>query len=147
MLPSCIACNIVLQMLSNFSCERSLIALCFSYFTVNILTNFFVSLLISTNKQVTPLANIAVETSPVITVDVIRPVSVMFVILMIRLIFSVSGSRTTISSGKYASTLLILDLPFVMLVLQCSDLESLYLCSYPIQSFYYLIAEDRMSLV
>ena len=51
----------------------------------------------------TPLANAAIEISPVITVDVIRPVSTMPVIVLNRFIFLAIRSRTSISSSKYGS--------------------------------------------
>ena len=51
----------------------------------------------------TPLANAAIEIPPVITVDVIRPVSTIPVIVLNRFIFLAIRSRTSISSSKYAS--------------------------------------------
>ena len=51
----------------------------------------------------TPLANAAIEIPPVITVDVIRPVSTIPVIVLNRFIFLAIRSRTSISSSKHAS--------------------------------------------
>ena len=50
-----------------------------------------------------PLANAAIEIPPVITADVIRPVSTIPVIVLNRFIFLTIHSRTSISSSKYAS--------------------------------------------
>ena len=52
----------------------------------------------------TPLANAAVEIPPVITVNVIRPVSTMPIIVFNGFIFLAIRSQTSISSSKYAST-------------------------------------------
>ena len=51
----------------------------------------------------TPLANAAIEIPPVVTVNVIRPVSTMPVIVLNRFIFLAIRSRTSISSSKHAS--------------------------------------------
>ena len=51
----------------------------------------------------TPLANAAIETPSVITVDVIRSVFTMPGIVLNRFIFLAIPSRTSISSSKYAS--------------------------------------------
>ena len=51
----------------------------------------------------TPLANAAIEIPPVITVDVIRPVSRIPVIVLNRFIFLAIRSRTSISSRKKTS--------------------------------------------
>ena len=51
----------------------------------------------------TPPANAAIETPPVITVDVIRPVSTMLVIVLNCFIFLVIRSRTLTLLSKYAS--------------------------------------------
>ena len=90
------------------------IASCFSCFTVKILKYFYViavrrekGRLIPLNAiptgRPTPLANVAIETPPVITVDVIRPVSTMLVIVLNRFIFFASHLQTSNSSSKYAS--------------------------------------------
>ena len=50
----------------------------------------------------TLLANAAIEIPPVITVDVLRPVSTMPVIVINRFIFLPFRSPTSISSNKYA---------------------------------------------
>ena len=47
-----------------------------------------------------PLANAAIETPPVITVDVIRPVSTMLVTVLNGFISFAGRSRTSISSSK-----------------------------------------------
>ena len=51
----------------------------------------------------TPLANAAIDNPPVITVDVIRPVSTIPVIVLNRFILLAICSRTSISSRKNAS--------------------------------------------
>ena len=50
----------------------------------------------------TLLANAAIEIPPVITVDVLKPVSTMPVIVINPFIFLAIRSRTSISSKKYA---------------------------------------------
>ena len=89
-------------------------ASCFSCFTVKVLKNFHVMAVARERSRLvplktmptgrpTPLANAAIEIPPVITVDVIRPVSTMPVIVLNRFILLEIRSRTSISSGKYAS--------------------------------------------
>ena len=51
----------------------------------------------------TPLANAETEIPPVITVDVIRPVSTIAAIVLNCFIFLANCSRTSISIRKYAS--------------------------------------------
>ena len=58
---------------------------------------------IPTGNPTTPLGNAAIEIPPVITVDVIRPVSTMPVIILNRFIFLEICSQTSISSRKNAS--------------------------------------------
>ena len=53
----------------------------------------------------TPLANAAIETPPVITVDVIKPLSVISVVVLNGFIFSAICSRTSISLKKNVSIL------------------------------------------
>ena len=50
----------------------------------------------------TPLGNVAIEIPPVITVDVIRFVFTMLVVVLNRFIFLANSSRNFISSSKYA---------------------------------------------
>ena len=87
---------------------------CFSCFTVKILKDFRVMTVARERSKLvplkamptgrpTPLANVAIEIPPVITVDVIRPVSTMPVIVLHRFIFLAFRSRTSISSCRYAS--------------------------------------------
>ena len=54
----------------------------------------------------TPLANAAIEIPPVITVDVIRSVSTIPLIILNCFIFLAICSRTSISLRKYVSILL-----------------------------------------
>ena len=83
--PSCIVCGMILAMLSNLLWASSLIASCFSCFTVKILKDFCVIAVARERSRLvplkaiptgnpTPLANAAIEIPPVITVDVIRRV-------------------------------------------------------------------------
>ena len=51
----------------------------------------------------TPLANAAIEVPPVITVDVIRPVSTMPLVVLDHIILLAIGSRISILLKKYAS--------------------------------------------
>ena len=87
---------------------------CFSCFTVKVLEDFRVMAIVRGKSRLvplkamptgrpTPLANAAIEMPPVITVDVIRPVSTMPVIVLNRFIFLAIRSRTSISSSKHAS--------------------------------------------
>ena len=62
-----------------------------------------VPLKIMAEGKPTPLANAAIEIPLVITVDVIRPVFAIPVIVLNRFIFFASRSRASISSSKYAS--------------------------------------------
>ena len=105
-------------MLSNLFRASSLIRSYFSCFTVKILKDFRVMAVarernrlvqlkeISTGNP-TPLTNAAIEIPPVITVDVIRSVSTIPVIVLSRFIFFffflAICSRTSISLRKYVS--------------------------------------------
>ena len=112
--PSCNSCEIILVMLSNLLWGSSLIAWCFPCFTVNILKYFCVMAVareisrlvplkaIPTGNR-TPLANAAILIPPVITVDVVRPVSTIPMIVLNRFVFLTICSRTSISLRKYAS--------------------------------------------
>ena len=112
MSPSCIACEIILAMLSNLLWASSLMASCFSCFTVKVLKDFRVMTVARERSRLVPLKamptgrltslkNAAIEVRPVITVDVIRPVSTMPVIVLNRFIFLAIRSRTSILSSKY----------------------------------------------
>ena len=83
---SCTAREMILAMLSSLLWARSLIKLCFSFFTVKVLNDFRVTTIARERSRLAPLkvvstgrptllANAAMEIPPVITVDVIRPVS------------------------------------------------------------------------
>ena len=89
-------------------------ASCFYCLTVKVLKDFrvmtaarersrLVPLRAMPTGRPTPLVNAAIEIPPVATVDVIRPVSTMLVIVLNRFIFLAIRSRTSISSSKYAS--------------------------------------------
>ena len=95
--PSCIACEMILAMLSNLLWASSLIASCFSCFTVKILKELCVMTVARERSRlvllkavptgnVTPLANAAIEVPPVIAVDEIRAVSTIAVIVLNRFI-------------------------------------------------------------
>ena len=88
--------------------------LCFSCFTVKVFKDFCVMIVARDRSRLvplkaaptgrpTPLANAAIEIPPVITVDVIRPVSTIPVNVLNRFIFLTIRSRTSISSRKNAS--------------------------------------------
>ena len=98
MSPSCIACEMILDMLSSLVWASSLIDLCFSCFTVKILKDFRVIAVTRERSRLvppkamptdrpTPLANATIDIPQVITVDVIRPVSTIPVIVLNRFIF------------------------------------------------------------
>ena len=104
----------ILAMLSNLVWSSSSIESCFSRFRVKVLKDFrvltverersrLVQLKAMPTGRPTPLANAAIEIPPVITVDVIRPVSTIPVIVLNRFIFLAICSRTSISSRKNAS--------------------------------------------
>ena len=112
--PSCIACEMILAMLSDLLWASSLMALCFPCFREKVLKDFHVMIVVRERSRLVPLktmptgrsilrANASIEIPPVITVDVIRPVSTMSVIVLYRFIFLAIRSRTSISSSKYAS--------------------------------------------
>ena len=66
----------------------------------------------------TPPENVIIETPPVITFGVIRPVSTAFVTVLNHFIFFTNLSPTSISSNKYASiSVKFLSDMFVALVL------------------------------
>ena len=88
--------------------------LCFSCFTVKVVKDFRVMAVARERSRLatpkvapmgrpTSLGNAAMEIPPVITVDVIRPVSMIPVIVLNRFIFLAILSRTSISSKKNAS--------------------------------------------
>ena len=88
--------------------------LCFSCFTVKVLKDFRVTTVARERSRLvlpkaaptgrpTPLANAAIEIPPVITVDVIRLVSTIPVIVLNRFIFLAIRSRNSISLSRYAS--------------------------------------------
>ena len=100
-------------MLSSLVWANSLIESCFSCFTVKILKGFRVMAVARERNRLVPfmaiptgnptlLANAAIDIPPVITVDVIRSVSTIPVIVLNRLIFLAIYSRTSISSRKNA---------------------------------------------
>ena len=112
--PSCISCEMILTMLHNLLCASSLMALCFSCFTVKVLKHLRVmtvarersrlsSLKAMPTGRPTPLANAATEIPPKITVDVIRPMSTMHVIVLNHFNFLAIRLRTSVSSSKYTS--------------------------------------------
>ena len=101
-------------MLSSLVWASSLIKSCFSCFTVKILTDVCVMAVARERRRLvprktmstgrpTPLANAALEILPVITIDVIRSVSTIPMIVLNRFIFLAICSQTSISLRKYAS--------------------------------------------
>ena len=99
--------------------------LCFSCFTVKVLKDFRVMTVARERSKIDPLkvmptgrptlpGNAAIEIPPVITVNVIKPVSTMPVIVLNHFIFLAIRSRTSTSLSKYASIsvmLLVLVVP------------------------------------
>ena len=95
---SCTACKMILAMLSNLLWASSLMESCFSCFTVEVLKDFRVMTVVKERSRLvplkampmgnpTPLTNAAIGIPPVITVDVIKPVSTIPVIVLNRFIF------------------------------------------------------------
>ena len=93
-----ITCEILSAILSNLLRAGSLITSCFSCFTANFLNGFhliagareqirLVPLNAIRTGRLIPLANVVVESPPVIAVDVVRLVFRMLVIVLHRLIF------------------------------------------------------------
>ena len=93
----------ILAMLSNLLWASSLIESCFSCFTVKVLKDFrvmavarerssLVPLMAIPTGRPTPLANAAIDVPPVITADVIKPVSMIPVIVLNSFIFLVIRS-------------------------------------------------------
>ena len=87
-------------------------ALCFSCFTVKVLKDLRVMTVAREGSRLsplkamptgrpTPLANAAIEIPPKITVDVIRPMSTMHMIVLNHFSFLTIRLRTSVSSRKY----------------------------------------------
>ena len=106
----------ILAMLSNLLWASNLMESCFFCFTVKILKDFCVMAVARERSRLVPLkaiqtgnpralANAAIDIPPVITVDVIRSVSTIPVIVLNRFIFLAISSRTSISLRRYASIL------------------------------------------
>ena len=113
MSPSCIAWEMILAMLPNLLWASRLIASCFSCFMVKIFKDFLVIAVARERSRLvplkailtgnpTPLANATILIPPVINVDVIRPVSMIPVIVLNCFIFLAICSQTPISLRKYA---------------------------------------------
>ena len=111
---SYIACEMMLVMLSNLFWASSLMASCFSCFTVKIVKDFCVMAVTREKSRLvplkaiptgnpTPLADAAMLIPPVITVDVIRPTSTIPVTVLNRFIFLAFCSQTSISLRKHTS--------------------------------------------
>ena len=112
--PFCIACEMISAMLSTLLWASSLVASCFSCFTVKVLKDLrvmtvarersrLVPLKVMPTGRPIPLANAAIEIPPVMAVDIIRPVSTMPVIVLNHFIFFTSCWRTSILWRTYAS--------------------------------------------
>ena len=89
--------------LYNLLWADSFIALCFCCFTVNILKDFCITAVAREKSRLAllnvipagrsvPITNAEIETTPVITVYVIRPVSTMLVIVLNCFIFNHKAS-------------------------------------------------------
>ena len=128
--PSRIACEMIFAMLSNLLLARSLLESYFSYFTIKVSKDFSViavprerSKLVPLKAMLTgnptPLANAAIDIPPVITVDFIKPVSTIPVIILNRFIFLAIRSRASIFSKKMPlfRTISSSDMPVVLVVL------------------------------
>ena len=80
--------------------------------------NRLVPLKVMTTGRLTPLANAAIEIPPVMTVDVIKPVSVMPVMVTDRFIFWQSVHELQLNQEKMPRSQLIFaaDVPAVLVV-------------------------------
>ena len=111
MTPSCIACEMILAMLSNLLWVSSSMESFFYFLMVKVLKDFCVIAVARERSTLVPLkamptgnptspANAAIEIPPVITVDVIKPVSTISAVILNRFIFLPIRSRNSISSSK-----------------------------------------------
>ena len=100
MSPSCIACEMISDMLSDLAWASSLIASCFSCFTVKGLEDFRVTIVERERTTLKPpkavptgratlLANAAIEVPPEIADEVIRSMSTIPMISLNRFFFLV----------------------------------------------------------
>ena len=112
--PFYIVCEMIMALLSNLLWASSLMESCFSRFMVKVLKYFHVMTVTRERSRLvplktipkgrsTPLANAVIEIPLVITVDVIRPLFTMALIVLNGFIFLAILSRTSVSSSKYAS--------------------------------------------
>ena len=93
----------ILAMLSHLLWASSLKVLQdFCVMTVARERSTLVLFMVMPTGRPTPLGNVAIEIPPVITVDVIRFVFTMLVVVLNRFIFLANSSRNFISSSKYA---------------------------------------------
>lgn len=106
-----LSCEMISTLLSNLLGASSLTESCFYCFTVNILKYICVraaarkkSRLVPFNavptSRPTPITNAAIETPPVMTVDVMRPVSTMLVVASNCFTFFARSSQTSLWSSK-----------------------------------------------
>ena len=111
MSPSCIACEMILDMLPKLPRGKSLMELCFSCFTVKVLKDFRVMAVARERSKLvplkamsmgnsTPLANAAINILPVNTIDVIKPLPAIPAIVLNRFILLTICSRNSVSSRE-----------------------------------------------
>ena len=139
MSPSCTACEMISAMLSNLLWGSSIMASCFPCFTVWLLENFRVA---TVKRERTtpsppkaaptggpvPLAHAGMGAPPVVTAEVIKPVSTIPMIVFNRFFFFASRLWTSISSRKNASISVnfLTDMFVVLVVLKNLDLDKFW---------------------
>ena len=136
MSPSCIACEMISAKLYNLLWADNFIALCFCCFTVNILKGFCITAVAREKSRLVllnvipagrsaPFADVEIETTPVITVYVIRPVSTMLVIALNCFIFSIGHSQTSTTKPQF-QLIFSSELQVALVMLQGSNLDRFY---------------------
>ena len=114
--PSCIACEMISAMLPNLLWASTIMALCFPCFAVWPLENFRVA----TVKREKTTPNPGIEDPPAITAEVVKPVSMISMIVFHRFSFFASRLHSSISSRKNASISVnfLIDMFVVLVVLK-----------------------------
>ena len=129
--PSCIACEMISAMLPNLLWASTIMALCFPCFAVWPLENFRVATVkrekttpnppkAAPTGRPAPLANAGIEDPPAITAEVVKPISMISMIVFHRFSFFASRLRSSISSRKNASISVnfLIDMFVVLVVLK-----------------------------
>ena len=139
MFPFYIACETISAVLFNLLWASSLTASCFSSFIVSILKDFCVIIIAREKTRLVPLnavptgrptllANGEIETPPLITVDSIRAVCTMLVILFNSFIFSSAVRKLQIHQANMHQFQLTFSNNMLMTFVErwCLDLDKSY---------------------